>query len=73
MCEFALFWAQILHAVAANTVGQQACSLHEIRTLEHSLGSDFLRFLLKFTIEKLQGVSAIVCGKNGFFIVFYLK
>ena len=53
-CEFALFWAQILRAVAANTVGLQACSLYKIRTLGQSLGSDFLRFLIKLIIEKLQ-------------------
>mgnify|MGYP001797156385 CR=1 FL=1 len=36
-CEFALFLAQILPAVAANTVGLQACSLYKMRTLGHSL------------------------------------
>ena len=53
-CELALFWAQILGAVAANTVGEQACSLYKIRTLGHSLGSDFLRFLIKLMIGKPQ-------------------
>ena len=36
-----------MNAVAANTVGLQACSLYKIRTLGHSPGSDFFRFLIK--------------------------
>ena len=48
-CEFALFWAQILRAVAATTVGLQACSLYKIRTSGHSPGSDsFQAFVWDF-------------------------
>ena len=46
-----VFYAQILRAVAANTVGRQGCSLYKIRTLGHSPGSDFFRFLIKLIIE----------------------
>ena len=40
--------------VAANTVGLQAGSLYKMRTLGHSLGSDFLRSSIKLIIENLQ-------------------
>ena len=51
--EFALFWAQILRVIAANTVGLQACR-YKIRTSGHSPGSHFFPFLIKLFIEKLQ-------------------
>ena len=46
-----LFWAQILRAFAANTVGVQACCLYKMRTSGHSLGSDFLQFLIKLILR----------------------
>ena len=47
-CEFAPFWAQIWRAVAANTVGLQACSLYKKKTLGHSLTWFFHEFWYSF-------------------------
>ena len=53
-CEFAMFWAQILRAVAVSSAGPKVCSLYKIRALGHSPGLDFFQFLIKLIREKLQ-------------------